>query len=139
MKKYDRLTWKLFNKFGGRKGFGLIALLYDSQKKVFYIIPKNREHIVFVENLLNISRRDVEERRIDIGYLIPVTIEIDNNEVRGFIVGVSGLELDEKLKVKHHISHLKEAYSATSSFLNKSEVPKGKKLEAKLVPAYGYE
>ena len=109
----DRITRKLWKRFGDRKQKGRIDLVYDFDSKEFYPVPRSAEHKDFMpllekksESLIPVQFRSYEdgEKRV----------------VTELLVGASSFE--DTYKVNHPDSYLKEAYEKSLELLTNSDV-----------------
>ncbi|MEM4336461.1 MAG: hypothetical protein QXG86_00455 [Candidatus Woesearchaeota archaeon] len=124
MKVYDRLTWGIYNTFGGRKKAGYLSVIVDLSSDIIYPVPLDMEHIDFVSKLLGISKSEIafDER---VKKFIPSIIEIEDTgievKVSGILTGVSGLEIG--CGVRHSKEDLEKAHLKVIDFVNRGELP----------------
>lgn len=101
----DSLTDELFECFGNRKIIGRLDLVYNTNTKEFYPVPKDIEHKDFTPTLGGIPES-----------MIPVqlrynTLEDGTRIITQLLVGASSYEAE--CGVRHDMAQLKEAYDQT--------------------------
>lgn len=105
----DCLTDELFKCFGNRKVIGRLDLVYNTDTKEFYPVPKDIEHKDFTPTLGGIPES-----------MIPVQLRYQTSEdgtriITQLLVGASSYEAE--CGVRHDMVQLKEAYDQTISKL----------------------
>ena len=108
-KSIDCLTEEIFNSFGDRKITGRLDLVYNTDTKEFYPVPKDIEHKDFTPTLGGIPES-----------MIPVQLRYQTSEegkriITQLLVGASSYEAE--CGVRHDMAQLKEAYNQTISEL----------------------
>ena len=130
-KRYNVLTWALFNAYGGRKKQGLLSFLYDSNENCFIPVPRNMEHVDFVSKLLNLEK---EELQIHAKHIIPVNIVVEYDVIVAMVIGVSGMEIG--FNVRHSKKDLKNAEKAAVNFVISGELPVAENFDVRLIKRY---
>jgi len=104
----DCLTEEIFKQFGDRKITGRLDLVYNTDTKEFYPVPKDIEHKDFTPTLGGIPES-----------IIPVQLRYQVADGRRIItqllVGASSYEAE--CGIRHALAQLKEAYDQTISKL----------------------
>lgn len=118
----QRLTWKLYDKFGGRKKEGYLSLIVDVKTGIIYPVPLELEHIKFALTLLGKKKEDIEKNPGLASHLIPSLIFVDDvkREVIGVLTGSSGME--PGFGVRHEKKDLNLAYQLVLRFINEGNI-----------------
>lgn len=117
----DKLTYKLLEQYGHRKKIGRLSVLTDPEKEIFYIVPKDIEHIAYAKEILN---------KEDLTNLYPFPLipshihfggKIRNEKITGLVTGESGLE--QSLGKIHTHSSLNQAHNLIWKLILEGEIP----------------
>ena|SRR3989344_7883138 len=127
MRNYNFLTWDIVNRFGNRKIHGRLSILVDTENKQIYAVPRNIEHVEFTRKLLGLE--NYEEVCLKASHLVPSHISVlpdlttnDLEEkVKGFLTGISGLEI--AYGVRHTKESLIIAHELTKKFVSDGGLP----------------
>jgi len=137
MRIHNRLTWALYNSFGGRKKPGYLSVVVDLKTKTIYPVPLGKEHVKFVaENLLGISEDELSNDTSLAMRIIPSIIEIDGiaGEVKGVLTGVSGVEIG--YRVRHLKQDIEKAHGLVIGFIEQGEIPLSEGFKARIEYKY---
>jgi len=129
-----RLTWELFEAFGGRKKAGLLSIFVDVKTGQLHPLPLKVEHVAFAARLLGTTVEAIKQKPEMAMHLVNSNIVVENGEIVEVFTGISGLELH--CNVKHYIADLKKAHGIIWVFINDGEIAVGKIRVNKIVDTF---
>lgn len=115
---YKKLTNFLIFKYCGRKQPGRISLIIDINKQEIYLIPKEREHIDFIRELLG---KEITQENA--AQFISSNIDLEKNNlhyrIKRILTSYSGLE--KRFGIKHNKEDIDLAHILVNNFIRNSE------------------
>ncbi len=117
MKYFKVLRFSVIKDYLDKKDGGHLFLFYNANNRKVTLIPKRLNHVDLVSRLLDVDLIDITNSSIDVSYLVPVTLSINENKYESALVGVSSMEMG--YGVRHKKEDLINAGNATDALLQR--------------------
>src|SRR3989338_7528375 len=104
-----RLTWKLFEAYGGRKKSGMLSVMVNARTDEIFPVPKKIEHVKFTASLLEVKVDNIEANPEIASHMISSNIVVENEVVVEVFTGRCGLQF-MKPPVRHDPDDLRKVH-----------------------------